>query len=157
MATLPSPHTLVLDTSGVLALYDASDKAHAGALECIRNAALRLIPAAILAEIDYMLGTRLAPQAARDFLTALAAGFFLVEPFTREDAVYCGALLDRYQNLKLGLADAAVMAVAERCPIADVLSLDNRHFGVVKPAAFEAFRLWPQPASVRSTKKKRPA
>ena len=150
-----SPHTLVLDTSGVLALYDASDKAHAGALDCIRNAAFRLIPAAILAEIDYMLAMRLAPQAARDFLSALAVGFFLVEPFTREDAAYSGALLDRYPTLKLGLADAAVMAVAERCPIADVLSLDNRHFGVVRPAAFEAFRLWPQTASGRITKRKR--
>ena len=150
-----SPHTLVLDTSGVLALYDASDKAHAGALDCIRNAAFRLIPAAILAEIDYMLAMRLAPQAARDFLSALAVGFFLVEPFTREDAAYCGALLDRYPTLKLGLADAAVMAVAERCPIADVLSLDNRHFGVVRPAAFEAFRLWPHTASGRITKRKR--
>lgn len=146
MASAETPGTLIIDTSGVVALYDASAKAHKGALACVRNAALRLIPCAILAEIDYMLAVRLAPQAARDFLSALESGFFMVEPFTREDASYCGALMDRYQSLKLGLADAAVMAVAERHHAPDVLSLDNRHFGVVKPAAFAAFKLWPQPA-----------
>ncbi|OGA00469.1 MAG: hypothetical protein A3H35_11060 [Betaproteobacteria bacterium RIFCSPLOWO2_02_FULL_62_17] len=147
MASAVTPGTLIVDTSGVVALYDASAKAHKGALVCVRNAALRLIPSAILAEIDYMLAARLAPQAARDFLSAVESGFFMVEPFTREDAGYCGALMDRYQSLKLGLADTAVMAVAERHHTPDVLSLDNRHFGVVKPAAFAAFKLWP-PAPV---------
>ena len=144
MPTETTPGTLIVDTSGVVALYDASAREHPGALACIRDAAMRLIPAAILAEIDTMLGVRLAPQAARDFLTALESGFFMVESFTREDAAYCGALIDRYQSLNLGLADAAVMAVAERHHAPDVLSLDNRHFGVVKPQAFAAFKLWPR-------------
>lgn len=146
--------TLVLDTSGVVALYDASASEHPGALACVRNAALRLIPCAILAEIDYMLGARLAPQAARDFLTAVESGFFMLEPFAREDLTYCCAIIDRYQSLNLGLADAAVMAVAERHHAPDVLSLDNRHFGVVKPQAFAAFKLWPQAPAPKARNKR---
>lgn len=148
------PGTLIVDTSGVVALYDASAREHSGSLACVRNAALRLLPSAILAEIDYMLGVRLAPQAARDFLTAIESGFFMVESFTREDATYCGALIDRYKSLNLGLADAAVMAVAERHHAPDILSLDNRHFGVVKPQAFAAFKLWPQSPAPKARKRR---
>ena len=137
------PVTLVLDTSGVVALYDASAHDHAGAVVCVQGAALRLVPAAILAEIDYMLGVRLAPAAAADFLRGVVAGFFVIEPFTREDAGYCVVLIEKYARLQLGLADAAVMAVSERHRAPDVLSLDRRHFGVVKPSAFAVFRLWP--------------
>jgi len=141
------PATLVLDTSGVVALYDASAQQHARAVVCVRSAALRLVPAAILAEIDYMLGVCLAPAAAADFLRGVVAGFFVIEPFTREDANYCVALIEKYPRLQLGLADAAVMAVSERHRAPDVLSLDRRHFGVVKPSAFAAFRLWPDESS----------
>ena len=137
------PATLVLDTSGVVALYDGSAQQHAGAVVCVRSAALRLVPSAILAEIDYMLGVRLAPAAAADFLRGVKAGFFVIEPFTREDAGYCVVLIEKYARLQLGLADAVVMAVSERHRAPDVLSLDRRHFGVVKPSAFEVFRLWP--------------
>lgn len=140
----PFAATLVLDTSGVVALYDASAEAHPGAVEAVRVAAMRLVPAAILAEIDYMLGARLSPAAARDFLHAVESGFFMIEAFTREDAVYCRVLLEKYASLDLGLADAAVMAVAERHHAPDVLSLDRRHFETVRPAAFAAFRLWPE-------------
>ena len=135
--------TLVLDTSGVVALYDASATAHAGAVEAVRAAALRLVPAAILAEIDYMLGARLSPAAALDFLRAVESGFFMIEAFTRADAAYCRALLEKYATFNLGLADAAVMATSERHHAADVLSLDRRHFETVRPVSFPAFRLWP--------------
>lgn len=137
------PATLILDTSGVVALYDASAEEHAGTVSCVQGAALRLVPAAILAEVDYMLGVRLAPAAAADFLRGVEQGFFVIEPFTRGDAGYCVALIEKYARLQLGLADAAVMAVSERHRAPDVLSLDRRHFGVVKPSAFAAFRLWP--------------
>ncbi len=156
-ATHANAVTLVLDTSGVVALYDASADAHSSAVDAVRGAALRLVPAAILAEIDYMLGVRLSPDAALDFLRAVESGFFMIEPFTREDASYCRALIERYAQLKLGLADAAVMAVAERHHAADVLSLDRRHFDVVRPVSFSAFRLWPvatQRAAARKTKRK---
>ena len=151
--------TLVLDTSGIVALYDASAAAHPGAVEAVSAASIRLVPAAILAEVDYMLGVRLAPQAALDFLQAVESGFFMIEPFTRADASYCRALIEKYASLQLGLADTAVMAVAERHRVADVLSLDRRHFDVVRPATFEAFRLWPaleQKAKAKGASKRTP-
>lgn len=154
------PAKLVLDTSGIVALYDASASEHAEAVVCVQAAALRLIPAAILAEIDYMLGVRLAPAAASDFLRGVESGFFVIEQFTRDDAHYCSALNAKYARLQLGLADAAVMAVAERHRVPDVLSLDRRHFGVVVPSVFDAFRLWPDvsgksPAAPAAKRKRR--
>lgn len=153
-ATSPAG-TLVLDTSGIVALYDASAEAHTGAVEAVRAASMRLVPAAILAEIDYMLGVRLSPDAALDFLRAVESGFFMIEPFTRDDAGYCRALIEKYAQLQLGLADAAVMAVAERHRAVNVLSLDRRHFDVVRPTAFAAFRLWPAVTPKPATKSRR--
>ncbi len=157
-ATRANAVTLVLDTSGVVALYDADADAHAGAVDAVRAAGLRLVPVAILAEIDYMLAVRLSPEAALDFLRAVETGYYMLEPFTREDAGFCRALIEKYAQLNLGLADAAVMAVAERHHAADVLSLDRRHFEVVRPVSFSAFRLWPAAtprAAARKAKRKR--
>jgi uncharacterized protein len=50
-------------------------------------------------------------------------------------------LIQRYGDLPLGLADASVIATAER--LRRILTLDRRHFRIVKPAAFDYFTLLP--------------
>lgn len=53
-------------------------------------------------------------------------------------------LVEMYANLPLGAADASVIAVAERLELAEVATLDRRHFTVVRPRHVNAFTLLPE-------------
>jgi len=52
-------------------------------------------------------------------------------------------LVRAYADLPLGAVDASVIAVAERLNLADVATLDRRHFPVVRPRHVTALNLLP--------------
>lgn len=54
-----------------------------------------------------------------------------------------GALLDQYHDLEIGLADATVVAVAERLEVFRLLSFDHRHFRAITPRNSTHFTLLP--------------
>jgi len=133
---------LIVDTSGIVALYDADSAQHeAFVAAAFAPGVLRLVSAAILSEIDYMLSVRVNPAAGLRFVDALVDGFFEIEAFEPADAVYVRQLHQRYPKLKLGLADGAVMSLAERLHCPRILTTDRRHFDVVKPQAFARFEV----------------
>ena len=66
-----------------------------------------------------------------------------MEPFTEADAARCKELLLKYEDLDLGLVDAAVVATAERLNIRRILTVDERDFRAVRPARGEPFVLMP--------------
>lgn len=97
----------------------------------------------LLAELDYLLTTHLGIDAELDFLQGIADGNFeLIHP-TAEDLSRCQELILQYRDLPLGLADASVVATAERLAIPRLLTLDQRHFRVVKPRGISHFLLLP--------------
>jgi predicted nucleic acid-binding protein len=133
---------LILDTSGIVALYDAESKEHkAFVAAAFAPGVTRILPSAILSEIDYMLVERVNPLAGKRFLDGVVQGFYEVEPFTEEDARYVQRTIARYPALSLGLADCAVMSLAERLGCPRILTTDRRHFLAVRPAAFTAFEI----------------
>jgi predicted nucleic acid-binding protein len=136
--------TLVADTSGIVALYDAADPEHAAALAALEaEADPPVVSVAILAEIDYLLQKYLGPAAALDFIDSLRRGAFALEAFTAGDLERCRELVAQYASLELGLADAAVLATAERLGSRRVLTLDRRHFGVVRSRRGDVLELLP--------------
>lgn len=52
-------------------------------------------------------------------------------------------LVDRYQHLPLGGADASIVALAERLGTTLVATLDRRHFSVVRTASGQPFQVVP--------------
>jgi uncharacterized protein len=118
---------IVLDSSGLLALLNATDPDHdrcADALSAHR--APFVIPAGILGEVGYLIESRLGDEALREFVDALAAGQFSLDCGDRDFPAIAQAL-ERYPDLRLGLADASVLACAQR-RAAPVLTLDFRDF-----------------------------
>jgi predicted nucleic acid-binding protein len=61
-----------------------------------------------------------------------------------EDLVRMSNLVEQYASLPLGAVDASVIAIAERLDIAEVATLDRRHFTVVRPAHIGSFILLPE-------------
>ena len=76
----------------------------------------------------------------------LAAGAYLVEWWSGAIASVV-KIAERYADTGLGLADASLVALAERLGTNEIATLDERHFRAVRPlAAGNAFRLLPADA-----------
>src|ERR1700730_14292047 len=123
---------LIADSGGIYGLYDSSERKHKAiraAFEAERG--LVIIPMAVLSEVDYLLRKKLGIGAELDFIDAVQAGAFALEACTHEDLTRCAALIETYRDLDLGLADASVIACAERLGTLRILTVDERHFRVV--------------------------
>ena len=135
---------LICDTGPLLAALDAADPDHERCARLLTDADEDLVvPALVLAELDYWCARRLSPDAWLIFLDDLLAGVYRVEPPTVPDLSRCRDLQERYADLKLGVVDASVVALAERLAETKVATLDHRHFGTVRPAHVEALELRP--------------
>lgn len=147
---------ILLDTSGLLAALDGSERHHRAAAAALRAAGEpRILSPFVLAELDYLLNRRVSPRIARALLEEVAGGAYEIEPFGPADVAAAGAVLDRYPELGLGLADASIVVLAERHRATDILTLDERHFRTVRTSSNRPFRLLPadagaeRPASAR--------
>lgn len=136
--------TIVLDTSGLIAALDRSEARHLAAARVLREAAgPRSLSPFVLAEVDYLLSTRVSPIAARAMLGEVARGAYQLEPFDRDATAAALAVIDRYPDLHIGLADASVVVLADRHQADDILTLDERHFRALRGARGRPFRLLP--------------
>ncbi len=135
---------LIADTGAIYSLYDAEDAYHDAVSEVVDgDPGPILVPMALLAEIDYLLREHLGVRAELDFLDSLKSGALGLEPLTPEDLKRCRELVSRYRDMELGLADAAVVATAERRGIYRLLTLDQRHFRVVRSKSGKPFTILP--------------
>ncbi len=135
---------LVLDTSALLAALDAADPDHQRCAGLITGASENLIvPALVLAELDYWCHERLTPDVWLAFLADVLGGAYNVENPTHGDLARCHELQSTYADLRLGVVDASVMAMVERLEEPKLATLDHRHFGAVRPAHIEALELLP--------------
>ena len=126
---------LIADSGGLYALYDAHDRNHRAAREAVAaETGPIILPMAILGEIDYLLRVKLGVAAEMRLLEGIANGSLTLEAFTAQDAARCLELLEKYRDLDLGLADAAVIATAERLEVYRILTLDERGFRAVRTA-----------------------
>lgn len=102
-----------------------------------------MVPELVITEVVYLLATRLGTESEVRFLGDLAAGNFIAEPVSPEDWLRIAELVHGYRDLPLGAVDASVVAAAERLKLAQLATLDHRHFTAVRPNHVGAFDLVP--------------
>ena len=138
---------IILDTSGLLAAIDAAQANHREAASSFRAAeSPRSLSPFVLAELDYLLTTRVSEVAARQLLLEVARGAYQLEPFGSEEIAQALEILDRYPALNLGIADASLVVLADRYGTRDILTLDERHFRTLRDACGRSFRILPADA-----------
>ena len=138
--------SLIADTGGLYALYDADDAHHAAVRDIVdEERGPIIVPSAVLGELDYLLREFLGIDAEIDFLDGLSSGALTLEPMTSTDIERCRELIATYRDLNLGLVDSAVIATAERLDIRRVLTVDERDFRAVRPKG-DALTLLPSDA-----------
>ncbi len=138
---------ILLDTSGLLAALDAGQRSHREAAACLAAARPPLLLSPfVLAELDYLLASRVGETARAGLLKEVERGAYLLERMTGADVGRAQAIIERYANLEIGLADASVVVLAERHSVKVVLTLDERHFRALRTAGGRSLRLLPADA-----------
>lgn len=134
---------MIVDTGVFVAAADEADPDHPACAALLEAATeLRASPL-VVAEAAYLIGRQLGPEAEGRFFRSIAAGEIRVETLTGSDLARTAELVETYSDLPLGGTDASVVAICERLGETIVATLDRRHFGVVRPAHTEAFKLAP--------------
>ena len=121
---------ITLDTSGLYALLNRRDRAHAAAVTALDgDPGPYLVPAATLGEVAYLVEERLGIKVLDLLLADIESGAFTLD-CGEVDLGRARQLVGRYEELSLGFVDAAVIACAERSG-GRVLTFDLRDFGLV--------------------------
>lgn len=135
---------IVVDTGPLVAIADADDRDHARCIVALGEASGPLVvPATVLTEVCYLIERELGPSAEAAFLESFRDGALTLVHITLDDLDRMAELVTTYADLPLGAVDASVIAVAERLSAAEIATLDQRHFTVVRPRHTGAFTLLP--------------
>ena len=97
----------------------------------------------MVVELDWFAAARLGSSAFLAFLDDIEERRLEVLELVAGDYRRVRDLIARYGDLPLGFVDAAVLSVAERLREPKVMTLDHRHFGVVRPRHVPRLRLLP--------------
>ena len=135
---------ILLDTSGRLAAIDESQRAHAECSRVLKAApGPLLLSPFVLAELDYLLGRYVGAAAQAALLDDVGRGAYRLEGFGAADVVRAAEVIERFADLKIGLADASLVVLAERYGVSRILTLDVKHFAVLRIGARKRFNVVP--------------
>jgi uncharacterized protein len=138
---------IILDTSGMLAAIDASQRRHGAAAAALRAAPPPwVLSPFVLAELDYLLATRVSVEAERALLAEVGRGVYQLEAFGVDEVDAAERVIGRYRDLAIGLADASLVVLAARYGVRDLLTLDERHFRAMRGPNGRPFRILPADA-----------
>jgi predicted nucleic acid-binding protein len=124
---------VILDTSALLAYFDANEPAHgpvAGALESAGGPLV--VSPYVVAELDYLLLTRRGTNAEQAVLTELGSGAWELAAMDRDRVRAATVLVSRYADVPVGIADASCIVLAEAYGDPVIATLDHRHFGILR-------------------------
>lgn len=136
--------TLIVDSSGILAFLSRAEPAHTSARATVDadDGPFPLSPF-VLTELDYLIERRLGRAAQLTFLEEVRSGVYALEPFAADDLANAIGILERFDDLGIGLADASLVVLAERYGTRRILTLDERHFRALRASDGSAFELLP--------------
>lgn len=133
---------ILIDAGPLVALISSGDRHHRAcrqALQALEEPIGTVWPA--LTEAMYLLRTSWAGQHA--LWEILERGTVTLVPLTIDDAPRMRDLMEKYRDLPMDLADAALVRIAEREKIRRVFTLDRRDFTLYRPIGIGRFTILP--------------
>ena len=134
---------MLVDAGPLVAMLDRSDRYHEICVETFRflNEPMATVWPAIT-EAMYLLGFSWTAQEA--LWRILERGSLSILSLDSSDTSRMRELMERYRDLPMDLADAALVRVAEREGISRVFTLDRRDFLVYRPEGLGSFSVIPE-------------
>jgi hypothetical protein len=135
---------ILLDGSAVMAGADRADLNHAAAVAWFRRADEPLLLGALtLAELDVLLQRELGPAASLALVRSVVDGAIRIVSPTERDLERATELMTEAAEHHPRLADACLVAIAERLGVRRVATFDRRPIAVFRPHHVRAFDLEP--------------
>jgi uncharacterized protein len=139
---------IVGDTSGLIAAFNTDDPLHARARRSFREASATVISPLVFAELEHVITRnidRKAAYAVQDWLLEQEQNMRVLVPEVPAAVLRRARTVQtRYAGLRLDLADAVNVVLAEQYETDTVLTLDRRDFRAIRPlTGHSAFRLLP--------------
>lgn len=136
--------TIVVDTGPLYALADRDDLHHTQVAAYLEKSTdLLVVPVTVLPEACYLIRKFLGHKVELEFIRSVAGGELHVENLARPDLPRIAQLVAQYGPSGVAFVDASLVAVAERLAVVKLLTLDARHFRMVRPRHCDAFELVP--------------
>ena len=133
---------VLVDAGPLVALLDRGDPEHADcvlALKTVRAPLVTVWPA--FTEAMYLLrGSWPTQKALWSRLETDALG---LAPIEEADAPRMRELMEKYRDLPMDLADAALVRVAERESLTEIFTLHRAHFRAYRPGRRRSFSIVP--------------
>jgi len=139
---------VVADTSALFAAFDADQNEHERALEIMEREMLLISPL-VLTELDHLVHRDLGFSAAMGVTDALMArmieGRYRLAELKHVDLDAAQTVRAKYEGLRLDLADAVGVVLADKYHTDSIFTLDQRDFRAIEPLTpdFRAFRILP--------------
>ena len=138
---------LLVDAGALYAQADADEPRHADVARILQAEPEILVTTELaVAEADYLILDRLGIDVELAFIDDLAAGTYVVECLSRDELRTAHALVDRYRDLRIGLADASLVVLAHRYGSTRIITFDERAFRTIAPLGGGSFTLLPADA-----------
>jgi predicted nucleic acid-binding protein len=135
---------IIADTSGLLAAFGADAHRYRAARDAYEGDPGPVVMSPfVLAELDYLLLNRAGGNAETDLLHEVADGVFELAAFSRADVESAVSVVERYADMRIGLADASLVVLAARYQTTRLLTFDERHFRAIKPLYGDTFTILP--------------
>lgn len=136
--------TLLVDAGPLIAAADRRDPLRETVQRfLVSEPGPLVVPAPVTAEVDYLIGRRLGAGPRHAFMEDLAAARFSVACLEDSDYAAVVRLNRQYADLRLGLADLSLVALAGRLNTTRLLTFDEGHFRAVKPLQGGTFTVLP--------------
>ncbi|HLG96432.1 MAG TPA: PIN domain-containing protein [Bryobacteraceae bacterium] len=133
---------VLVDTGPLLAILLDTEQHHAACVRYFLDSGARLATCwPVLTEAAWLLQNR--PDIFANLLATVEKRGLEILPLSADDVPYIATLMRRYRNLRLQLADAALVHLANRERIDTIFTLDRRDFSIVRGAHGKRFTLVP--------------
>lgn len=133
---------MLVDAGPLVALLDADDARHHHCVQAskhIRPPLVTVWPA--FTEAIYLLSASWRMQLA--LWSRVESGQLRFARLDADDVPRIRALMEKYRDLPMDLADAALVRVAERDGHSRIFTLDRRHFSLYRPGPKRKFAVVP--------------
>ena len=135
---------MIVDTSALLAFFNTDEPDHQAVSAVFGEATEPLaVSPYVIAELDYLVASRLGVAAELAVLRELTGGAWDLPAIDVEALVKARAVIERYADQTIGVADASNVILAERYRTRTIVTLDHRHFDVLRPLNGGRFRILP--------------
>jgi predicted nucleic acid-binding protein len=135
--------TSLIDTGFMLAVLSRNDPHHLACRAVVQTESNPLMPSAVLPELAYMVLRDLGYTPFIRFMRQLLQNESQLVIVTEADLSRATEIMEKYADSRIDFVDCVITAMAERLHISRILTIDQRHFRLLRPSHIPAFDILP--------------